>query len=396
MPYFVWKGVDLQVKIQKGIQFAANERDLDALLFKKDIALLSFSCKKVWFDRPIPLQLKIDYFMQLALLLNAGILLPQALKLLAEQSAHPTFTPILHEVTQTVHQGISLSNAFKKHSHIFSILMIQMASVGQESGNLAVSLQVLTSHLESVAFFKARLRAALMLPAITFAFFMVIIGIILAVIVPQFVSLFASMHKELPTSTKAMVMISDFFYSWYLGLTIVMGSGIIFLLNNYTKTVKGKDAFDRLVMKLPFSGAIIINQSMAGFFQSLSLLLQGGMPLVQAIKIAKESIRNGVIKNQIHGVEQEVNAGGSFAQTLAKCEQLCVQEMVSLIQVGHESGKLADMLARVAHMYQARLMRTLSRINTLFQPFLLIILGLMIAGLILALYTPIMSLSYAV
>ena len=170
-----------------------------------------------------------------------------------------------------------------------------------------------------------------MLPAITFAFFMVIIGIILAVIVPQFVSLFASMQKELPTSTKAMVMISDFFYSWYLGLTIITGSGIIFLLNNYKKTVKGKDAFDRLVMKFPFSGTIIINQSMAGFFQSLSLLLQGGMPLVQAIKIAKESIHNGVIKNQIHEMEQQVNAGGSFAQTLAKCEQLCVQEMVSLI-----------------------------------------------------------------
>ena len=135
---------------------------------------------------------------------------------------------------------------------------------------------------------------------------------------------------------------------------------------------------------------------MAGFFQATALLLQGGMPLVKAVTIAKETINNLVIKQSIENVTQEINAGESLADALKGYEQLCPQDMISLLKVGQESSQLAPMLGRMVAIYQQRLIQKLSRINTLFQPFLLIILGLMITGLILALYTPIMSLSYAV
>ena len=257
-------------------------------------------------------------------------------------------------------------------------------------------MDVLTHHLESLALFKARLRAALVLPIITFCFFMTIIAIMLIVVVPQFALLFKSMHRDLPATTKIMVALGDFLRSWYslVAIVLLMIPWLFFV--RFMKTDHGKLMVDRFLMRLPLVNAIIINKAMAGFFKAIGLLIQGGMPLVKAIHIARESIDNVIIKNDIEYLEQEVNAGGSFAESLAGYEYICGQEVVALIKIGQESGALNAMLNRVSQIYEQRLILMLGRINTLFQPFLLIILGLMITGLILALYTPIMNLSYAI
>lgn len=396
MPYFAWKGVNLEAQRCKGAQYAADPAELDELLYKKDIALLECRPKKVWWRPAISLQNKIDYFMQLHMLLNSGMRLPQGLRLVAGQLAHVPFMITAHSVADQVTSGISLWQALALSAKTFDPLMIQMTYVGQESGNLIPTIQVLVGHLESLAQFKARLRAAIILPLITFVFFMMVIGIMLIVIVPQFASIFASMKKELPAATATMIRLSQFLRSWYMPL-IVMGTlalaKIIMLILTTKKAKKNVDAF---LLRVPILKSLIITKTMAGFCQSVSILLQGGIPLVTAITIAKESIGNISIKNRIYQLEKEVNAGITFAQAMEHMPHLCGQETVSLVYVGQESGKLADMLARVADMYQQRLLRMLSRINVLFQPCLLIILGLMITGLILALYTPIMSLSYAV
>jgi len=396
MPYFAWKGVNLRAQICNGVQFARNKSDLDALLIKKDIALLSLKQKKIWWNKPISLQAKIDYFIQLNMLIKAGMLLPDALNLIADQAPNSRFAAVAYQVADQVQEGNSLSQGLANARTVFDPLMIQMACVGQESGSLAASLQVLTNHLESLASFRARLKAALMLPLVTFCFFLVVISIMLMVIVPQFASLFASMHRELPGSTKMMIGVSNFLRSGYFVLIGALNFMILLLIRLYLKTGKGKRLFDKFLMHMPLSRGLVINKNMAGFFQSIALLIKGGMPLVKAVMIAKESIVNSVIKRQMENLADEINAGGSFAETLSGYPALIGQEMVSLIKVGQESGMLADMLVRVSDIYQQRLMNGLSRINTLFQPFLLIILGLMITGLILALYTPIMSLSYAI
>lgn len=396
MPYFAWKGVNLRAQICNGVQFARNKSDLDALLIKKDIALLSLKQKKIWWNKPISLQEKIDYFMQLNILIKAGMLLPDALNLIAAQMPNSRFAAVAYQVADQVQEGHLLSQGLASAQNVFDPLMIQMANVGQESGSLTASLQVLTNHLESLASFRARLKGALMLPLITFCFFLVVISIMLMVIVPQFASLFASMHRELPGATKMMIGISNFLKSGYFVLIGLLCAVTLFLIRFYAKTAKGKKFFDDLLMRLPLSRYLVINKNMAGFFQSIALLMRGGMPLVKAVMIAKESISNSVIKKQMENLADEINAGSSFAESIGGYSMLIGQEMISLIKVGQESGMLADMLVRVSDMYQQRLLNGLSRINTLFQPFLLIILGLMITGLILALYTPIMSLSYAI
>jgi type IV pilus assembly protein PilC len=246
-----------------------------------------------------------------------------------------------------------------------------------------------------MALFKAKLRSALLLPVVTFIFFLTIMAILLAVIVPQFASVFTMMHRDLPTATKSLVMISEWVRSWYLPASIGFLGFIFYLFSCYKKNARGKRAVDQWLLRVPFIKSVIIYNSMAGFFQSIALMLQGGMPLTKAIIIAKEAIENIAIKEQITLVADRINAGDSLAQALATHDQLIGQDLLSLIKVGQETGMLTPIIYRISEVYKQRVFGMLARMNILMQPFLLIILGLMITGLIVALYTPIMSLSYA-
>lgn len=393
MPYYQWKGVNLQADTCTGIQFARDHDQLDKLLYKKDIALLSYRTKKFWLTSPVSAQQKNDYFMQLSLLTQAGILLPHALDLVAQQMQHNKFAQIAYEIADRVHEGNLLSAAFSRYK-IFDPTMIQMAAVGQESGYLSQAFAVLSQHGETIIQFKNRIRSALLLPVITLCFFVFIFLLILLFIVPQFITIFKTMNKELPQATRTLISLSNFVRSWScmimgIGMTIVAYS--IYTSKQYKA---GKQFFDRCFIKFPLTRMFVINKTFALFFQSLSLLLAGGIPLVQAFKIAKESIENDLIKRELDAMEGAINAGDSFAQVLAHYPYLG-NDVIALIQVGQESGTLPQIMTRISLIYQQRLIRILSRITLLMQPLLLLILGLLISALILALYSPIMTFSYA-
>ncbi len=394
MPYYSWKGITLRASSCNGMQFARNPQELENYLFKKDIALLACQSKKIWLARRISLQNKIDYFTQVTFLIRSGMFLPEALNLVAQQSPQ-SFAQITHGIADEVQEGIVWSSTLSARKKFFDALMIQMTSVGQESGRLAESLQILVMHLESVASFRSRLRSALLLPIVTFCFFLMIIALLLIVVVPQFSSLFTSLGKGIPTSTQLLINASNFIGSISMGLIFLAAVGFFYCFRLYAQTEQGSARLDAILLRIPGIKTIVIARTLSGFFKSLSVLLAGGLPLIQALKIAGQSIDNQLMKAVAQSIEQEVGAGDSLAQSLARYDHFCNPEIVSLIKVGQESGMLAPMMERIAGSYQEKLVRSLTRVTTLFQPFLLIILGLLITSLILALYMPIMSLSYA-
>lgn len=394
MPYFSWKGVNLKAQDCKGACFARNKHELDDYLFKKDIALLSCKPKRIIFNRTISNQSKIDYFLQIKMLIQAGMQVPQALRLVAAQASTPSLARKAHVSADYVEGGSTIAYALAQHKKTFNPLVCHILSVGQESGNLAACLDVLTMHLESMESFKARLRSALLLPAITFAFFMSVIAIMLVVIVPQLANVFASMHRDLPAATKTMLALSEVLRSGQIFAILGIGLVPLGILYGYFKTNDGKTKRDVLLLKMPIVKQVIIDKTMAHFFQSMHMLLKGGLPLLTAIKIVRASLTNHEIQEMIETIEQEINAGSSFAGALEPFQQLCGPDIISLIAIGQESGNLIMILERISKIYQERLLKTLNRINALFQPFLLIILGLMITGLILAMYSPIMNAPY--
>ncbi len=392
MPYYSWKGVDLQARRAKGALFARSDAQLEELLFKKDIALLYFRKKRL-LRSGVSSEEVVNYFLQLHNLVAAGVMLPKALDTSATHTHNPYFASVCYAVADQVTYGIPLASALAKYPHVFNSVIVQVVAIGQESGSLAQSLEILVHYLESVLSFKKKLRAAFLLPMVTFVFFLLIIGIILVVIVPQFISLCATMQKQVPASTQMLLNVSEFlrgknvlFLGAFLGML-----GIISM--RYKKTNYGKERVARFLLKIPVLKKLIIYQVVAVFFRSTAQLVAGGMPLAKALAIAAQSIEYTSIKESFSYVAACVDAGMPLSTSLNECSVYLDQTAIALINVGQETGKLHQMLARIADAYQERLLTQMQRITTLAQPLLLVILGLLIGMLILGLYAPIMSLS---
>lgn len=394
MPYFSWSGIDLKGNIHKGRLFARSQQELDSLLFKQEIALLScnqtrkrFALKRVSIDQ------KIRFFSQLSQMLNSGVLMPDALMVIGSQMHHAQFQAIVSRIAQSVYEGKSLSQALAEHS-IFDPLMIKMVAVGEESGRLASCVSMLAEYLEMKAEFSKKLRAALLVPAISLAFFGIISMVIFVFIVPQFVSMFASVKQELPALTRHLLSLSALLRS----SVALIWFGIIalsaFIFNRMIKTEQGQALWDSFLLKVPFIGSLIKESSLAYYLHALSMLLGGGVQLLPALKIAKQTVNNKMVSGQLTRIEQEVEEGHSLSQAMIHDPaQMFNSEIVSVVRVAEESGQMSQILARAASGLQEQVKRIISLITVLANPLLMIILGLLITFLIFAVYLPIFNLS---
>ena len=393
MPYFAWEGVNLKAQWCKGKHFAPTQLALDALLFKKEIALIRCKEKRFLFTKGISSALKIDYFTQLSWLLSSGMRLPQALQLIAEQTSNVKLAQIAFTIAQKVHHGVPLAQALD-HAQIFDSVIIQMSAVGQESGNLSHALEVLVSYLQSIAQFKKQLKSVLIAPLITLSFFLCIALFALLVIIPQFAHFFSSLQRDVPSSTQRLLTISTLITQHWIGILFVLflaitGSYYAFQHRDI------KEYFKRVILQLPGIGTIILNSMVGHFFKSMALLLNSGISLRAALGIAKETIPYKPIKQKLVIVDQHVQAGNTFDQSLAHID-IFAPEIIALIKVAQESSQMGNVLNKVAERYQNHVLRSLNKITTLFQPLLLLILGLLITLFIIALYSPILTMSFVI
>lgn len=398
MPHFRWRGIALDGQTRTGTLFASSQQDLDILLFKRDIALIeSQSVKKRWIIRSVPRSITIDFFRNVSVLLDAGVLLPDALNIVQRQREHPYFQEIIHTIVIHVNAGKSLSQALQEYPSLFTPLMVQMVYVGQEAGTLGAVLAMLADYLDAMLSFHKQIRSAALMPCITLLFFIVIASVIVVGIIPQFVALFASFNQELPVLTRGLLTISNFMCSRAMVPIIIVFFIVIALIKNYISSYEGKKKWALWVMRMPGIKILVVQSSIAYFLQTMATLLAGGMQLPAALSIAKKSITNSYLQDQITYLIQEVEAGASLSSAMAQHpHHLFSHDVVAMVAVGEESGRLHTMLARIAMQYQERVKRLLVTVTTVFQPLLLIILGLLTALLIFAVYLPILQFSHTV
>ncbi|HEV2601749.1 MAG TPA: type II secretion system F family protein [Candidatus Babeliales bacterium] len=399
MPYFNWQGVTLTGKVKQGKLFARTREELDTILLRRDIALLKTTpVSSIWLFRGgIALAIKIGFFRQLASLLQAGVLLPDALLILTEQIDHPKFQEVLYAISNEVHQGEPAHVAMAKHGAVFDGLMIYLVDVGNQAGALPQALIMLSDYLETKQGFKKKIRAAALMPAITLGFFCAIALFIFLVIIPQFKQIFMSMHKEVPYVTQLLINMSDGLMSW-VGLFVI--GGIIalgFFGKMYVKTATGSKVVDALLLRITIVGDLVRQSALMTMTQSIALLLEAGMPLLSALRAARTTVANSVLQEQMRYLEQAVSSGSSLSVAMAQHpEQLFEQAAISMIKVGEESGQLNGLLRKVAMKYQEEVSRQLTLFTALFQPFLIVVLGVLITALIFAVYLPIFNLANVV
>ncbi len=395
MPYFAWRGVDIIGTRKSGKRFAQSWQHLEILLFKRGIALLQAKPMSIsWFARAVTRDDKAQFFRQLSVLVDSGVLIDQALELSADQVDSSRLQTIMYTLAHEVHEGVSLSTALRAWPAVFDNIAIVQVQVGEESGNLVSALDALATRYERAAEFHKKIRAALVIPALTFLFFIAVVSFIFVVIIPRFAELFMSYSQEIPPLTRVMLSISLFFQSWYALMVVGLSIGCVGMLFWLSHSTHVKPLLDRVFIHTPCIGTVMGEIFMGDFFQSLSMLLAGGLRLVPAMNLIAQGTHNTLYKQRVLDLEQILQEGGSLSHALASQPgDFFSHEAIALVVVGQESGRLVPMLMRLSALYHQRLLSRLNLYVALVQPVCMILLGLLVTALVFAVYGPIFNIA---
>ncbi len=327
---------------------------------------------------------------ELAALLKAGMPLLQALDILRRRTEQSALKGILDDVHEQVRGGASLSDAFGSHADLVSGVYTASLLAGEKSGNLEEMLRRYVSYAKIISDVRRRTLSALIYPAILLALSGVVVAIIVVRVVPEFSNFYESMGATLPLATRVLTGVSAVVtgYFWLIALAVATLAGAVWAWGRQP----GRGAqLDRLLLRLPFIGDVANRFSTSQLSRTLATLLSGGIPLVSALDVAARSVGNRYVSRHLSTIAGEVREGGSLSMSMRDCG-LFPPVAVKMIEVGESTGALQDMLNAVADFFDEEIETTLGRFMTLIEPLLLVIMGIVIAALLLALYWPLLQL----
>jgi type IV pilus assembly protein PilC len=328
---------------------------------------------------------------ELATLLKAGMPLVQSLGLLKGRVTSPAFRHVLDDVHEKVRSGTALSDAFAAHGDLFPRVYGASLLAGERSGNLDAVLRRYVEYTKIIATVKRKTVSALVYPAILISLAVILVSIIVLKVVPAFSDFYATFGAELPLVTRIIVRISEFLRGQFMLVIIGLVLAIAAVLS-WIRQPGQKARFDYLILKLPMLGQVAKKFATSQMARTLATLLGGGLPLVNALDIAAKSIGNQYMASQLDIVSARVREGESFAAAL-EARRVFPEVAVKMAEVGESTGALQEMLNTVADFYDEEISTTMERFVTLVEPVLLVFMGLVIAGLLLALYMPLFQLS---
>jgi type IV pilus assembly protein PilC len=344
--------------------------------------------------RHIPVREFLEFNQELATLLKAGMPLVQSLDLLRTSIKDPVFRPVMDAVHDRVKAGTALSEAFDEHGALVPRIYTASLLAGERSGNLETVLRRYVAYARLVGAVRRKTLSALLYPAVLVTLAFVVISIIVLKLVPAFSDFYASFHAELPLATRVIVRVSTFVSSNILIVLLVVGvAGAA--VYSWSKRPGQRLRLDGALLSVPWIGEIARKFAVAQLARTLSTLLGGGIPLVHALEVASRSVGNRYVAQQLDGMAQDVREGQSLAATMT-ARDVFPDVAIKMTEVGEATGALGDMLNSLAEFYDEEIATNLERFVTLVEPVLLITMGIVIAGLLLALYLPLFQLSSVV
>jgi type IV pilus assembly protein PilC len=395
VPYFKWRGVTLTGLISSGKRFARSASNLKKSLEQEQVAIIECAeTPEPFLLAPVTTKQKIALFDQCLTLLKAGILVPQVLTIIAETITAPRLQSIIIDILSQIENGLAFSQALATYPACFDAVTCQLIKAGEESGHLDAAVESVVTHLQLEYTFKQKIRTALFVPAITFAFFIGVAALILFIVLPQFAQFFTSLHKELPRTTYYLLAITALVktrYFWLALLTVIIVIGLFAKMALRIAAIQ--QCKDRIALSAPFFGSCVHYKFLAHFFNAMSLLTAGGSKIVPALDTLQPTISNHMLQATIHEVSELVRTGKSLSAALASQRWLFDKETTAMIHVGEESGTISATFAQISLLFQKKLIARLDIIQTLIQPLVLIILGLCAALLIITVYGPLFSLT---
>jgi type IV pilus assembly protein PilC len=330
---------------------------------------------------------------QLATMIDAGLPLVQCLEILAAQTPNKIFARILGQVKSAVEQGATFSDALKKHPKVFDELYVNLVAAGEVGGILDTILNRLAVYIEKAVKLKAQLKSAMFYPIAILVVAIGVIAVMLVKVIPTFESMYGQMGPGavLPAPTKFVINLSHGFVNkWYIYVGSVVG-GFVFitLLRN---TDKGREVFDRVLLRLPIIGPTLRKIVVARFTRTLGTLLGSGVPILDALDICARTSGNRVVQNGILKARDKISEGHDMATPLAD-SRVFPSMVVQMIGVGEQTGAMDQMLQKIADFYEEEVDAAVSALTSLIEPVMMAFLGVVVGGLIIAMYLPIFKLA---
>jgi len=327
---------------------------------------------------------------QFSTMIDAGLPLVQCLNILAEQSESKTLRGVTGQVARHVEAGSTLADALRRHPRTFDDLFTNLVEVGEAGGILDVVLQRLAAYIEKAAALKRKVKAAMVYPCAIIGVALLVVIFMLTFVIPTFAQMFKDLGADLPLPTKVVMMLSDFVRSYIL-LIIAGMIGAVMALRSYYRTEGGRATIDALMLKLPVFGTLVRKVAVARFTRTLGTLVQSGVPILDGLRITARTAGNKVVEKAVLQCRAAVTEGKTLADPL-RTSGVFPPMVTQMISVGEQTGALDAMLSKIADFYDDEVDTAVSTLTSLLEPIMIVFLGVVVGGLVVAMYLPIFKL----
>lgn len=392
---FEWEGKDRNGKQVRGEIRAAGENQVKASLRRQGVTPTKIKKRRMRSGKSIrPKDLAI-FTRQLATMMKAGVPLLQAFDIVGRGNPNPSVTKLLNDIRTDVETGTSLSVAFRKFPLYFDNLYCNLVEAGESAGILDQLLDRLAVYMEKTEAIKSKIKSALMYPITVLIVAFVVVAVIMIFVVPSFQQVFTSFGGELPGPTLMVMAMSEFFIQfWYLIFGGIFG-GVYFFMQAWQRNKQMQRVMDRIMLKMPIFGVLVEKSCIARWTRTLSTMFAAGVPLVEALDSVGGAAGNSVFEDATIKIQQEVSTGTALTAAMTNAN-LFPSMVLQMCAIGEESGSVDHMLGKAADFYESEVDDMVAGISSLMEPIIIVVLGTVIGGIVVAMYLPIFKLGQVV
>jgi type IV pilus assembly protein PilC len=392
---FEWEGKDKNGKIVRGEIRAGGEAVVSASLRRQGILVSKVRKRRTSGGRAIKQKDIAVFTRQLATMMKAGVPLLQAFDIVARGSPNPRLTKLLTDIRSDVETGTSLSASFRKHPLYFDSLYCNLVEAGEAGGILEALLDRLAIYQEKTMALKSKIKSALMYPISVIAVAFIVLTVIMIWVIPAFKEVFKSFGADLPTPTLIVIGMSEFFVKWWYVIFTVLFGGLYVFFESWKRSEKMQMFMDRVLLKLPVFGDLINKSVIARWTRTLSTMFAAGVPLVEALDSVGGASGNAVYAQATEQIQKDVSTGSALTTSMTATGVFPTM-VLQMASIGEESGSLDHMLAKAAEFYEDEVDEMVKGLSSLMEPFIIVILGVLIGGIVVSMYLPIFKLGAVV
>ena len=392
---FEWAGKDRQGKELRGEMRAAGEAQVQASLRRQGVFITKLKKRNMRTGKRIKPKDIALFTRQMATMMKAGVPLLQSFDIVGRGNPNASVTKLLNDIRQDVETGTSLSVAFRRHPMYFDALYCNLIEAGEAAGILETLMDRLATYMEKTEAIKSKIKSALMYPTSVVIVAFIVVTVIMIFVIPAFKEVFTSFGADLPAPTLLVMAISEFFVEYWWLIFGVLGAGGYFFMQAWRRSPKMQQVMDRMLLKMPIFGTLIDKSCVARWTRTLSTMFAAGIPLVEALDSVGGASGNSVFKEATDRIQNEVSTGTSLNIAMSNAN-VFPSMVLQMCAIGEESGSIDHMLSKAADFYEQEVDEMVAGLSSLMEPIIIVFLGGIIGGIVVAMYLPIFKLGQVV